>query len=334
MHTELPSSFSPPRYIIVLGVLIFLAVIIVGLWLLYSRSPDQIQGMADADEINIAAKITGRPDRLLVHEGDSVHPGQLLATISSPEIEAKQQQARAALSGAEAKNQEAINGARVEDIAAALAQWHQAQAVADLTRKTFERTNRLFQEGVISTQRRDEAKAQADSAAQAARAARAVYEKARTGTRSEEKGMAHALVQQARGGLAEVTAFKDETELRAPLDGEIAKRIVNQGEIVPAGYPIFTMINLSNIWVSLNVREDQFHGLKMGQIITGDIPALDRKDVRFKVNFISPEGDFATWRAVRASSGYDIKTFEVRARPVQPIQGLRPGMSILFTWPQ
>jgi HlyD family secretion protein len=310
------------------------AIVLGGLWLAYRPSPDLIQGMADTDDIRVSAKVTARIESLQAHEGDDVVAGQVVATLTSPELEAKLAQARAALGAAQALSEKAEAGTRQQDLTAARAQLARAQASAELASKTLARTQNLFAAGVITEQKRDEAVASAAAAAEAARAARAEFDKAVEGARTEDKTAALAQVQQAQAAVMEVTALEEETRVRAPASGQIAKRMANVGELVPAGYPIFTMVDLNRMWVSINLREDQFHGLKIARQLNGDIPALDLHGAQFEAFFINPRGDFATWRATRQSSGYDIKSFEVRLRPVQAVDGLRPGMSVLFDWPQ
>ncbi len=323
------------RLALIVGAGAVVVIIVVGLWLAYRAPPDQIQGVMEAETLTIATKLPlSRVERLLVHEGEAVRAGQPLVVLSSPELDAKTEQAQGALSGAQAVQTKAEKGARVEDVASLRAVWQAAVAAADLAGKTYERTNNLYREGVVPAQRRDEALAARDASARNAEASRQQYEKAVRGATAEEKAVAAAQVQIAKAGVQEAASLRGETQLTAPRDGEIAKRMVNGGELAPLAFPIFTLVDLHEQWVTLNVREDQFHGLRMGQVLTGDVPALDRKGVRFKVDYISPQGDFATWRATRQSRGYDIRAFEVRARPVEPTAGLRPGMSVLFAWPQ
>ena len=305
-----------------------------GLWLAYRPVPQLIQGMADADSINVSAKITARVRELPVREGDRVEAGQLLFTLDGPEVEARRRQASAALASAKAQEEKAKEGTRREEIRAAEAAWRRAVAAVTLARITYERTATLVQANFVSHQKRDETQAQLDEAVAAERLARAQYEQALAGVRSQDRVAAEAQVRQARGALAEAQAIKDEVEGRAPLGAEISRRHAEVGELVPAGQPVFTLIDVDRMWVALNVREDQFAGLRIGSRLRGDIPALERKGVEFVVYFINPAGDFATWRATRQSAGYDVKTFEVRARPLQPVTQLRPGMSVLFDWPQ
>ncbi|MFI8570732.1 HlyD family secretion protein [Stenotrophomonas bentonitica] len=318
------------------GILIGLAlvvVVVVGLWLAWRTPAEQLQGMADADTINVAAKITARLAELKVREGDRVKAGQVLFVLDSPEVAAKEEQAHGALEAARAVADKADEGARSEDIRAAQANWKRAEAGATLAEATYQRVQNLFNEGVMTRQKRDEALAQARSSRELSNAARAQYDQALAGARDQDKRAAQGQVRQAQGAVAEVNAARDEVNGRAPVAGEINKRMSDIGELVPAGYPVFTLVDIDHMWVSVNLRESQMRGLKVGSRLHGSVPALDR-DADFEVYFINPAGDYATWRATRQSSGYDVRSFEIRLRPVAPIEGFRPGMSVLFAWPQ
>ncbi len=321
------------RVFLIAGV-VLLVLVAVGLWLGLRSPPDQVQGMADADNVNVAAKVTARLQQLHVREGDRVKAGQVLFDLDSPEVAAKERQADAVVAAAAAMASKAEEGARSEDIRAAEANWKRAQAGAELATSTFRRLDNLYAEGVVSRQKRDEAQAQARSANELTRAARAQYDLALAGARVQDKEAALAQVRQAEGAKAEVDAARQETQGRAPLAGEVGKRMADIGELVPAGYPVFTLVDIDHMWVALNLREDQMNGLKPGARLQGTIPALQDHSAAFEVYFINPAGDYATWRSTRQSSGYDVRSFEVRARPQQAIEGFRPGMSVLFAWPQ
>ncbi len=321
------------RVFLIAGV-VLLVLVAVGLWLGLRSPPDQVQGMADADNVNVAAKVTARLQQLHVREGDRVKAGQVLFDLDSPEVAAKERQADAVVAAAAAMASKAEEGARSEDIRAAEANWKRAQAGAELATSTFRRLDNLYAEGVVSRQKRDEAQAQARSANELTRAARAQYDLALAGARVQDKEAALAQVRQAEGAKAEVDAARQETQGRAPLAGEVGKRMADIGELVPAGYPVFTLVDIDHMWVALNLREDQMNGLKPGSRLQGTIPALQDRSAAFEVYFINPAGDYATWRSTRQSSGYDVRSFEVRARPQQAIEGFRPGMSVLFAWPQ
>lgn len=302
--------------------------------LLARPAPETLQGEADATKVDVAAKVAGRLATIEVKEGDPVKRGDLVATLESPEIRARLDQAEAARAGAVAQRDKADSGAREEEIRAAKSQWDRARHAADLAEVSFGRLDRLARDGVVPNQRRDEAEAQWRTSRDAAEAAKAMYDLALAGARREDRASAAALVSRAEGAVDEVQAYLDETKVAAPAAGEVYRRNVEPGEIVPAGFPIVTLVDLSDLWVTFQVREDLLERLKMGATVPARFPALGNEEVALTVSFVAPQGDFATWRATSAQGGFDLKTFEVRARPARPVPGLRPGMSAVVTWPR
>ena len=300
--------------------------------LLARPAPETLQGEADATKVDVAAKVAGRIATIAVKEGDSVAKGDPVATIESPEIRARLEQAEAAKAGAEAQSRKADNGAREEEIRAAKSQWDRARHAAELAEVTFGRLERLARDGVVPNQRRDEAEAQWKTSRDAAEAAKAVYDMALAGARREDRDTATALVTRATGAVDEVKAFLAETTVAAPAAGEVYRRNVEPGEIVPAGFPIVTLVDLSDVWVTFQVREDRLERLKMGATVPARFPALGAREIPLTVFFVAPQADFATWRSTSAQGGFDLKTFEVRARPSKAVTGLRPGMSAVVTW--
>lgn len=316
-------------------IIVFLiALVALGLWLAYKPAPQQIQGMVEATTLNVSTKVPSRVEQLIAEEGDQVKKGQVLGVLTSPELQAKQQQAEGALQSARALEQTAVRGSQQENIASLRANWQSAQAQAELARVTYQRSQNLFNEGVISRQRRDEAQAAKNSSAQIAEAARQQYLRAERGSTPEQLSSAQAQVKIAEAAVFEAKSLNQEMQLVAPEDGEVSQKFANVGELVPAGIPLYTLIDLRNQWVSINLREDQFNQLKHGSILHGDIPALSQHNVAFRVIHIAAQGTFASWKATRQSSGYDVRTFEVKLKSLQPLAGLRPGMSVLFDWPQ
>jgi len=312
--------------LILVGVLAFIGW---GLWLAYHPAPVPLQGQVEAQTINIAPKISARIATMPVREGQAVATGTVLVTLDSPEVRAKVAQAGAAQAAAEAKRDLVDVGARTEDVRVAKANWDKATAGAELADKTYQRLNALYKEGLVSLQRNDEAQTNARAALETALAAKAQYDTAVTGARPQEKTAASAAARQAAGSVAEVDAAALELVLKAPRAAEVDKVVLHPGELATAGFPILTLVDLTDLWVVFNIREDDFAGIKIGAVLDGAVPALGLKPVRFVIGTISPRGDYATWRATRQSSGYDVRTFEVRARPQAPVEGLRPGMSVL-----
>ena len=333
--SEQPSS--PPerkrRPIIILLIVAVLGLIVFGLWLASRPGPEQLQGMVDADEVNVSTKALARVERLVAEEGQRVARGELLATLSSPEIAGGQDQAKGALDAARAIASETNEGARSEDIAALRSIWQAARASADLAAVTSRRTSNLYAQGVVAAQRRDEAAAARDSSARNAEAARQQYLKGLAGSRPQNKAAANAQVRIAEAGLRTANALGRETQLVSPIAGEVARKLVQPGEVVSPVIPAYQVIDIDHPWIALNLREDHYRGLAVGTVLHGHVPAL-QADADFRVYLIAPRGDFATWRATRETSGYDVRTFEVRMRPVTRIAKLRPGMSVLFDRPR
>jgi HlyD family secretion protein len=309
-----------------------LGVLIAAGWFLCKPAPRYLQGEIEAAEFDLSAKIAGRVATIAVAEGQPVKRGQILATLESPEIEAKLRQAKAARQAAAARQAKADSGAREEEIRQAYHVWQRALDGAALAEKTFRRIERLFADGVVPAQRRDETETQWRAAAAQAEAAKATYDMAVAGARREDRDAAEALVRQADGMISEVNAFLAETRLRAAQDGEVRETIVRRGEMVSPGYPIIRLVDLKDIWATFNIREDQLSAVRMGDRLGATVPALGNRRVVLQVTFIAPLGDFATWRATSASGDFDVKTFQVKARPVEETPGLRPGMSVLLKW--
>lgn len=306
-----------------------LVVLGVGFWIGTHPSEEPLYGVMQAKTVDVAAKVTGRVETLPVHEGDTVSAGQLLMTLDIPEVEAKLKEVEALKSAASARQSLVDEGARPQEIRAAKAQMQRAQAGQELAQKTFNRVHALYREGLISKQKHDEALAQKKSADELLAAAKEQYDIALTGARTQEKQAATALTAQATGGVEQVESLVKEKNVTSPIASEISRIYVEIGEVAAAGLPLATLVDLSDQWAVFNIREDDMPKITKGAVLSAEIPALNAKNVQFKVYFINPRGDYATWRATRQSSGYDLRTFEVRARPVQPVSDLRPGMSVI-----
>ncbi len=328
-----PTPSRRKRLILYAGLAIVAVLLAIGLWLASRPANPPLQGEVDADTVNVATKALARIETIGVQEGDRVRAGAVLATLSSPEISNGQEQAQAALDGARAAQALAEEGARAEDIASLKATWLAAQASADLARVSSARADRLYAQGVIAAQRRDEANAARDSTARVAQAAKAQYLKARAGPRPAAKAVAAAQVRAAAAGAATAEALQRETRLVSPIAGEVSRRLVEPGELVSPVLPAIQVTDIDHPYVVVTVPESQFQGMKKGRVLDGRVPALGRV-VRFRVGHIAAQGEFATFRADRQSRGYDVRAFEVKLRPEKRTADLRPGMSVLFDWPQ
>jgi len=291
---------------------------------------EQIQGMAEAHQVKVASKLTGRIDSLPIRKGMDVMRGDTLFTMGSPEIKAKMRQAMAGKKAAGAQEQKAVKGTRTEDIEAAYNQYQKAQAAAELAEKTYNRIKNLFEEGVVSHQKLDEVKTRMKTSQRTAESAKALYHKAKSGARIEDKQAARAMTNKADAVVEEIRSYLDETTITAPINGEIAEIIAEEQELIPSGFPVITLVDLDDIWVTLHLKETFMQNIQKGTRFNAAIPALGKEKVPFSVSYIHPLGDYATWKATKEKGEFDIKTFEIQARPVKPLQGFRPGMSVLI----
>jgi HlyD family secretion protein len=312
--------------VVVLGVIVF---IVYGLYLAARPVFAPLQGQIDGRYIDISAKIVGRIAKLHAREGDEVKVGELLVTLDSPEVEAKVAQAEAAHGAAAAKQELVDVGTRQEEVRTARANWELSVATANLAQTTFKRINSLYRDGLVSQQRNDEVDTASRAARNAANAARAQYDLTLNGFRKEDRVAAAEVTRGTSAAVQEVGALAADTSLRSPIAAEVDKVLLHQGELATPGFPLMSLVNLDDVWAVFNLRENELASVKIGTIFAGRVPALGDRTVKFSVYYISPKGEYATWRATRQSSGYDIKTFEVRARATEKIDGLRPGMSVL-----
>lgn len=300
-----------------------------GIWEASHPAPVPLQGMVYARTISVSAKVPGRLSELKVREGDLLKAGDKVAVIAIPEIEAKLAQVKAQERAAQAKEDLANTGARIQEKEAARADWERAKAALALASKTYERVDALYKEGLIAAQRHDEATAQLAAARKVTEAAAAKFSAVDEGARVEDKAAAKALVDQARGGVSEVSSLASESIVRTPAAGEVTRIVMEEGEVAPAGFPLVLVTDLSDKWVVFNIREDELPGIETGTVLKGFLPAVGRT-VELKVNWINPRGEYAVWRATRQSTGYDLRTFEVRARPLEDIPAMRPGMTVII----
>ena len=287
--------------IIAAAVVIIVSVVLIS-WYLRRSTPTLIQGTVECTTYKASSKVPGRIDDMKVEQGDRVEKGQLLYTLSTPELEAKLQQAEAVKSAAAALDQAAIAGARIQQIEAAMNMWEKAQAGLELARKTYERVKNLYEQGVVPEQKMDEASANYKAMEATALAAKAQYNLAMDG----------AMVY-------------------SPVTGEVSTIIAEQGELVGSGYPVVAILDMSDMWVTFNIKETLLPAIRVGTRMSGYVPALGY-DVEFEVTYIAVQADFATWSATRTQGGFDIRTFAVKAKPTTHIENMRPGMSVLVDW--
>lgn len=318
---------------LVIALVIFIAAIVVlsliGFFML-EPGPEIIQGQAEATQVRVSGKLPGRITEFMIEEGVQVHKGDTVVRIFSSDAEAKLMQAAAMEQVYQAQNVKVDKGAREEVISSAYDMWQKALAGTTIAEKTYNRMESLYKKGVISEQKRDEAKANYDAMKATARAAGSQYEMAKNGAQYEDKAAAAAMVEAAKGSVAQVESVLADSYLTSPIDGEISEIFPNVGELVGTGAPIMNVLDLSKMWVTFNVREDLLKNLTMGKELQAVVPALGNKEITLKIYYIKDLGTFAVWRATKTTGQYDAKTFQIKARPTVPVENLRPGMSVLI----
>lgn len=326
MDTKSQNSNMLLAFLTLTGVIAIVAVI--GFFML-RKGPEIVQGQAEVTEYRVSSKVPGRILEFRVKEGQSVRAGDTLAILEAPDVQAKLEQARAAEAAAQAQNEKALKGARQEQIQAAYEMWQKAQAGVTIAEKSYKRIKNLYDQGVVSAQKLDEITAQRDAALATEKAAKAQYTMAKNGAEREDKAAAAALVNRAKGAVAEVESYINETYLIAQKAGEVSEIFPKQGELVGTGAPIMNIAVMDDMWVTFNVREDLLQSLTVGTEFEAFVPALD-KNIRLKVNYMKDLGTYAAWKATKTTGQFDLKTFEVRALPTDKVEGLRPGMSVIL----
>ncbi len=330
-NTTTPEQRENRVLLAAMGVVVLLCIVLAIIGFCLLSHPDEIvEGQAEATSVKISGKLPGRVRDFYVHEGDMVKKGDTLIHIHSSVAEAQLMQAEGMETAAAAINKKVDAGARIQMIQAAQDMVAQATAAVTITRKTYDRLENLFKAGVVSEQKRDEAKAAYDAAVAAESAAKSQLSLVKEGAQKEDKANAEAMVEVARGGVAQVESLLEDQYLVAPCDGQIDQIYPEEGELVALGAPLMSLLKVSDKWVTFNVREDLLNDLKMGNEIEVMVPALDRRNIKVKIFYIRDLGSYATWRATKSTGQWDSKTFEVKARPVDSIPDLRPGMSVVY----
>lgn len=304
-----------------------LIVAIIGFFTL-GKTDEVIQGEVEVGEYRVSCKLPARVVEIRVKEGDFVHKGDTLAILEIPEMNAQEKVAQSTEAATQALSDLTEEGARREAIQSAQQLVIQAKAATDVAKKTYDRMQNLFNEGVMSQQKRDEAKAAWEVALAHEKAMKSQYEMAKNGARTEEKKAAQSQANAAKHAVDVVRSVLKETVQVAAVDGEVSDIYPKEGELVGMGSPILSISMMQDMWGTFNVREDQLNGLKVGDTFTAFSPAFN-KELKLKVFEIKDEGSYAVWKATKSNGQYDLKTFEVKARPINPFDGLRPGMSLI-----
>ncbi|HAV5575664.1 HlyD family secretion protein [Acinetobacter baumannii] len=324
-----PPKNSKLKLIIAVVVIALLGLIIFGLWKSYQPKPIELQGRVEAETVHVSTKVPSRIEEIYVQEGQKISKGQPLVRLVSPEIEAKKQQALATLQSALAFQSTVDRGSQQENIDTLYANWQSMKAQANLAKTTYQRGENLYRQGVISRQRRDEMLAAQTSAQELSEAAYQQYARAKRGSTSQQKSTADAQVEIAKAAVSEAQALEAETRLLAPISGTVSKTYGKPSELVAMGVPVVSILEDDDLWVSLNVGENQYASVYKNKTLEGFIPALNQS-VMFKVKNIDAEGEFATIKTTRQTGGYDIRSFKLHLVPERPVKDLKVGMSVLF----
>lgn len=305
-----------------------IAIVALAGYLLLGKQPEVIQGQVEASEYRVSSKLPGRVVEIRVKEGDYVHAGDTLAILEVPEVDAQKRSAEATEGAATAISSMTDKGARQEQVKAAYQLWQQSIAAEEIAHKSYDRIQNLYNEGVMSAQKRDEALAAYKATEAQTKAAKSQYDMARNGAREEEKQAAAQQVKAAQGMVDVVKSLLRETVQVAQYDGEVSDIYPKVGELVGMGSPIMSISLMNDLWGTFNVREDKLTGMRLGDTFTAFSPAFN-KEIKMKVYYLKDRGSYAAWKATKANGEYDLKTFEVKARPVTKLEGLRPGMSLI-----
>jgi HlyD family secretion protein len=308
------------------------AVIALSVFYLLRPEPLLVQGEVDATRLDIAARVDGRIKEIPVNRGQNVSAGTVLVQIDNPETLAKHAQMRAAMAVAEAQLANVLVGTRAEVIAARKAELERAQAALVLAQKTFDRTHTLTEQGNAPQARLDQATDALHESERAVDQAKSAYDQSVNGYTKEERAIARTSVEKANADIQSVQSIIDQLQVYAPVASQVYQRNVEPGEYVSPGVPLITLIDLADLWVHFDLREDLVRNLKVGDRFDVRIPALGDRSITVEVKLIATKGEYASWRATRASGDFDLRTFSIRAYPVQPMPELRPGMSAYLDW--
>jgi len=323
---------SPTRVPAIIVGAVVATVAALSIWYLVRPQPLLVQGEVDATRFDIAARVDGRVAEIPVVRGQDVAAGAVLVRIDNPETIAKNELSLAARIVAEAQLANVNVGTRPEVIAARKAELERAQASVVLAQKTYDRVSQLAEHGNAPIARLDQATDSLHESQRAVDQAQSAYDQAVNGYTKEEHEIAEASVGKAIADIKAVQSIIDQMVVYAPVATQVYQRNVEPGEYVSPGVPLVTLIDLSDMWIHFDLREDLVKTLKVGDRFGVRIPALGDRRITVEVRLIATKGEYASWRATRATGDFDLRTFSIRAYPVDKAPELRPGMSAYLDW--
>jgi HlyD family secretion protein len=318
------------RRVLVVFVLCFLLALLLALtaaWFWMARRAVIVRGEIEATRANLAIKVVARLQERNVRIGDQVKKGDRLLTLVSPDLEAKLVEAMAASNIAEIEMQKLLLQTRAEDAQQQLKTWKRAREISEETERNFDRARQMPVSARVQPTQNFETIQTGNNRAQAkARDA----EKPAADNRQEEKDLTIARAAQAKAVVLELQKNLEELNVVAPLDAEVAQIHIECGELANPGVTLITLVDLSEVWVTANLREDLLARFRRYESLKGKVPALGDQEVEFEITSISPLADFTKSGTTINDSDVELRIFKLRAVPARHIEGLRPGMSVLF----
>jgi HlyD family secretion protein len=333
-ETPKPRAPTSGRIPSIIVAVVIAAVATLSIWYLVRGQPLLVQGEVDATRFDIAARVDGRVGDVPVVRGQNVDANAVLVRIDNPETLAKHKQAVAAKLVADAQLANIKVGTRPEVVAARKAALDRAQAGLVLAQKTYERVRQLAEQGNAPQARLDQATDSLHENERGVDQAKSAYEQAVNGYTREEREIAAANVGKALADITAVQSIIDQMVVYAPVASQVYQRNVEPGEYVSPGVPLVTLVDLNDLWVHFDLREDLVRTLKVGDRFDVRVPALADRRITVEVKLIATKGEYASWRATRATGDFDLRTFSIRAYPVDKVPELRPGMSAYLDWPR
>ena len=302
------------------------------IWYLVRPEPLLVQGEAESTRIDIAARVSGRLAKIAVGRGQNVSAGATLLVIDNPELIAELGQAKAEKTVADAELRRINVGTRPEIIAQRKAEIDRATSAVTLAEQTYNRTKQLAARQFAPQSKLDEDTNALTLAQRRLDQAKLAYDEAVRGFTAEEHQIAEANVAKAAAKVETIKALADQLTITAPIASQVYQIPVEEGEVVTPGLPLISLVDLGDTWLGFSLREDLIAGLNVGDRFTVKVPALGNREITAEVRVIAAKGEYAGWRATRATGDFDLRTFAIRAYPVDKSDGLRPGMSVYTDW--
>lgn len=292
-------------------------------------------GRADAKEIDVNSKVAGRVVELLVKEGDEVKEGQVIARIDKRDLEAQKAQYEANIEAIQAQQVQAAavttmqSGTTTSALEQAQSAENKARSDLALAKADYNRFSELVAEDAVAQQVFDQYAtkyevAQATYKQAGAAVAQAQASLGQTAVNQANEAATARKLEQAQAALQQIEVSLDETEIRAPFNGVITEKYVEEGSMISNGTPLVAVQDPTDNWVDIKVPETQLSRFSLGDEIT--LVARDGETkVTGTITDISKKAEFATQRATsERGDATDIVSFNVKIQIDSPV--LRPGM--------